>query len=100
MFHRGNVPVDFQKIARLLGRPESVGDHGHAATFHERQFENVSYSRQLASFLVVDRLNATTEDRWMRDHCDLHPGQIQIQTELLRAVTLSSAVQTRHSRAD
>src|SRR5256885_5817426 len=71
MFHRGNIPIDFQKIAPLLGRPKSIGHHGHAATLHERQFENVSYSGQPASFRVVDRLDAPTEHRRMADDCDL-----------------------------
>ena len=53
-----------------------------------------------AGLFVIDTLHAATEHGRMRYNCDLHARKIQIKSELLRAITLRSAIKPPHFLAD
>ena len=53
-------------------------------------------ARQAARFLVIHALHATAKHWWMGHYRDLHPRQIEIKSELLRAVTFCPAIKSRH----
>src|SRR4029077_10582453 len=51
----GEVPINLKAIARLLGRPEFVGDNGYCGPFADTgDFEYIRNSRNASCRLVVN----------------------------------------------
>ena len=94
-FDAGEVPFDLQPVARLLRRPELVGDNGDpvalAPVGFRRPPARLPTPRAAA---VVQALDARPEDRRMGHNRHLHSGQVEVETEFQRAVTLRPAVES------
>ena len=100
MLNPGQVPIDLKPIARLLRRPESISDHGHAATLRQRNFEHLANALDGASVFVVEALHFAAEHRRVRNHRGLHSRKIEIEPKLLRAIAFRFAIKPPNIFAD
>src|SRR5207248_9237882 len=87
-------------VARLLCSPEFISHNRHTTSLHQSDFENLLHAGDVAGILLVEALHTSTEYRRMSDHCDLHSGKIEIQSEFLRAITLRGTIKARHKLPD
>src|SRR6185369_8511722 len=100
MLEPRQIPIDLQTIASLLRRPESIRNHRYGTALRERDLEYIAHSTETARVAIVDTLHPSAKNRRVRNEGDFHPRQIEIEAKLLRAVTLRTAIETRHSLAD
>ena len=99
VFHRGEVPIDLQAVARLLRGPELVGYHGNAGTFNEGNLEYLAHACNTASCLIVKALDPCTKDGRMRHDGRLHAGKVEVEAKLDRAIALGATVKPPNSLA-
>ncbi len=100
MLNAVQVPIDFQSIARLLGNPKLIGDHGYRTSFDERIFEHIANARHSPRFFVVKTAHLAAEYWRARHQRNQHPGKIKVDCELMRPIAFCAAVKPAHRFSD
>ena len=99
--YSGEVPINPEPIARLLGRPELVGNNGYRGPFADGgDLKYIRHSGNAPCRLVVDRSRRCAEGRRMRHQRNLHSGQIEIEPKFQGAVALGATVKPTNLLAD
>ena len=87
LFGLAVVPLDLERIAALLRRPEALGDDGDAA----RHLHDLDHAGHRLGRGGVERFDRRAEQRRTLQHGHQHAGERHVDGELRRAVGLSPA---------
>ncbi|CRO43236.1 hypothetical protein PAERUG_E10_London_26_VIM_2_06_13_01156 [Pseudomonas aeruginosa] len=90
------VPLDLERVAALLRRPEALGDHRHAV----RHLDHLDHPRNRPSRRGVERFHRGAEQRRALEQGDQHAGQADVEGELRTAVGLAGNVDARRLVTD
>ena len=94
LLHARGVPLQLQRITRLLGGPVALGNHGHALPApvggHAQHGFDTRYG---LGGRVVQRLDLGAKDCRVGHHGSQHARQLHINTEVLFAAGFGKSIQ-------
>ena len=90
------VPLDLERVAALLGRPEAAADHRH----HAGAGRDLDHALDGARGAVVDALEPRAKARRSRHQRGQHARALDVERVLRAAVDLRPGVDARQALAD
>ena len=93
---RPGLPLDLERVAALLGRPERVGDHGHARGHLEHLLDAAHRPRAVGG----EPLHRAAEHGGPGHHRHEHAGHRRVEPEDRLARHLRAAVEAARGLAD
>src|SRR5205807_8791919 len=92
VFDRRGVPLRTQTFAGLFCCPESVCYDRYSGSVDKRDLKNVLHAGNRPRSIRIEALHLRSKYRWMRHQRDLHTRQIKVESKLLCAIALRSAI--------